>query len=132
MNESGSLFALTSPVVRGVGMGKKLGYPTINLVYPEHSDFETGVYACSASFADSQYFGVMHLGPRDTFDGVNTFEVYLFDFEDREVYGDEVHVEVFHRLREVQRFDTPEELIAQIEKDVQGARDFFVERGFIS
>lgn len=84
------LFSVTSHVIRGVGMGRDLGFPTINLVYPEHSDFETGVYACRVEFPDAEFMGVMHLGPRDTTDGVRTFEVYLLDFDDRDAYDAEV------------------------------------------
>ena len=121
------LFALTSNVIRGVGMGRRLGFPTINLVYPENSDFETGVYTCRVSFPDSEYLGVMHLGPRDTFDGVNTFEVYLLNFEDRDMYDTETHVEVFYKLRDVERFKDKDELVSQIEKDVKKAEKFFAD-----
>ena len=120
-----ALFAVTSPVIHGVGMGRQLGYPTVNLVYPENSEFGTGVYACRASFADEQYEGVMHLGPRKTFDNVETFEVFLLDFEDRELYGEECHVEVLSKLRDVQQFENKEKLVAQIEDDVKDARNFF-------
>lgn len=119
------LFAVTSDVIRGVGMGRKLGFPTINLVYPEHSEFEAGVYACHVSFPDSQYFGVMHLGPRKTLDNVETFEVHLLDFEDREMYGVETHVQVFKKLRDVEHFQNEEELVKQIEKDVKKAQKYF-------
>jgi len=119
------LFTVTSPVIKGAGMGRKIGFPTINLVYPEHSDFETGVYACRVSFPDSQYLGVMHLGPRYTFDGIETFEVYLFDFENREMYGVEAQVEVFKKLRDVEKFKDKEDLVKQVEKDIMQAKEFF-------
>lgn len=124
------LFAVTSPIVRGEGMGRTLGFPTINLVYPDFSEFETGVYTCRVSLPDEQCLGVMHLGPRDTFDGTETFEVYLLDFEDRDLYGVEAHVEVFHKLRNVEKFSSPDDLVAQIEKDVKKARKFFSEHEF--
>lgn len=119
------LFTVTSNVIRGVGMGRKIGFPTINLVYPEHSDFETGVYACRVSFPDSRYLGVMHLGPRHTFDNVDTFEVFLLNFENREMYGTEAMVEVFHKLRDIEKFKNPDELVKQIEKDIVKAGKFF-------
>lgn len=119
------LFAVTSNVIRGAGMGRKIGFPTINLVYPDHSDFETGVYCCRVSFPDCRYLGVMHLGPRHTFDNVNTFEVFLLNFENREMYGTEVVVEVFHKLRDIEKFKNPDELVKQIEKDIVKAEKFF-------
>lgn len=123
------LFSVTSNVIHGAGMGRKLGFPTINLVYPEHSDFETGVYCCRVSFPDSQYFGVMHLGPRNTFDNVKTFEIFLLDFDGRSMYGVEASVEIFYKLRDVARFENADELVKQIEKDIVAAEKFFQKEG---
>ena len=108
-------------------MGKQLGFPTINLVYPENSNFETGVYLCTAAFADSVFNGVMHLGPRPTMDDAVTFEIYLLDFDGRETYGAQVYVEVLKKLRKVKKFPNTDALVKQIKEDVKEARDFFKE-----
>ncbi|MBT6068829.1 hypothetical protein HOG48_03665 [Candidatus Peregrinibacteria bacterium] len=117
-----NIFTVTSKVIKGVGMGRRLGFPTINLVYPEHIDFGTGVYLCEVELPDEAYFGVMHLGPRETFDNVETFEVFLLNFEGGDLYGVECKVDILKKLRDVKRFENSEKLVAQIEKDIEKAQ----------
>jgi riboflavin kinase/FMN adenylyltransferase len=64
------------------------------------------------------------VGTRPTVDGGAkvVLEVYLFDF-DREIYGCYVEVHFKQRIRDEMRFQSLEELKAQIEKDVAEAKD---------
>ena len=126
------LFAITSHIIHGKGFGRTIGFPTINLMYPEHNEIESGVYVCRVELPDAVYMGAMHLGPRRTVDDETTFEVHLFDFED-DADGDlknvEAYVEVFEKLREVEKFDSPEALKDQIEVDVKNAKAYIEKYG---
>lgn len=122
MNEP--VFKITADIIRGMGMGRTIGYPTINLVYPENSDFENGVYFCRVSVGGGTFYGVMHLGPRHTLDGLKTFEIHLLDFDGGELYGMECFVEVFEKLRDVEKFDSVDALREQIGRDIQLALKF--------
>ena len=61
----------------------------------------------------------MNIGTRPTFNGQKqTLEVNIFDFEG-DLYGKQIVVEFVERLRDERRFDSPEALVAQLEKDKQ-------------
>jgi riboflavin kinase/FMN adenylyltransferase len=60
---------------------------------------------------------MMHQGPRPTFqDGRRVLEAHLFGF-DGNLYGEWVRIEWVERLRDVERFDSAEQLQAQMEND---------------
>lgn len=106
-------------VVSGRGRGKRLTVPTVNLVV-EGSAVESGVYAVFAG-AD-HYPAVMHVGPRPTFEDDFSVEVHYLQLPVVfPAMGEAVEVRVVGRLREVQRFDSPEALKKQIEKDMMAA-----------
>ena len=69
--------------------------------------------------------GVANVGQRPTVDGTRTLlEVHLFDF-DRQIYGAHVQVRFIQKIREEQRFDSLEALIAQINVDADQGKAIF-------
>jgi riboflavin kinase/FMN adenylyltransferase len=117
----GAPFLLEGTVVTGDGRGRKLGFPTANLVpsdelvSPGH-----GVYA---AFANGQPAAV-NVGVRPTFDTGRGLlvEAYLIDFEG-DLYGQTLRIAFIGRLRGERRFPGVEELIAQMHRDVEAARE---------
>ena len=73
-----------------------------------------------------EFEGVANVGIRPTVDGGSTviLETYLFDF-DKEIYGRYVEVHFKQKIRDEVRFQSLEQLKAQIEKDVVDAKKFF-------
>jgi len=65
------------------------------------------------------YYGVMHYGQRETLNLPSSLEIHLLDFEDRDLYGYEVEVEVLEKIRDVKKFESVEKLKEQIEKDIE-------------
>lgn len=117
----GAPFLLEGPVVEGDGRGRTLGFPTANivpsddLVIPGH-----GVYA---AFADGQPAAV-NVGIRPTFETGRGLlvEAYLIDFEG-DLYGKTLRIAFVARLRGEQRFPGVEDLVAQMHRDVEAARE---------
>jgi riboflavin kinase / FMN adenylyltransferase len=117
----GAPFLLEGTVVEGDERGRKLGFPTANivpsddLVCPGH-----GVYA---AFADGQPAAV-NVGIRPTFETGRGLlvEAYLIDFEG-DLYGRTLRIAFISRLRGERRFPDVEELIAQMHRDVEAARE---------
>jgi riboflavin kinase / FMN adenylyltransferase len=117
----GAPFLLEGPVVEGDGRGRTLGFPTANivpsddLVIPGH-----GVYA---AFADGQPAAV-NVGIRPTFETGRGLlvEAYLIDFEG-DLYGKTLRIAFVARLRGERRFPGVEDLVAQMHRDVEAARE---------
>jgi len=121
----GRPYAVRGVVVRGDGRGRTLGFPTANIQVDDPDKLLPleGIYAVRAALRRHGYVdGVLHLGPRPTFTGAQaTVEVHLFDF-DRDIYGEQVQVEFWARLREIRAFDSVEALIEAMHADRAAAR----------
>ena len=119
----GRNFSLSGPVVRGVERGRTLGFPTANLAVNSNQALPAdGVYATRVRTSSSIYSAVVNIGQRPTFgEKDRTVEVYLLDFEG-DLYGEEIKVELVERLRAEKKFDSADELKAQISRDVERAR----------
>ena len=104
-------------VMRGEGRGKALGFPTANLSVKQlHIGF--GVYAVEVKTGEKRFKGVLHFGPRKTFDGSVSIEVHLIGFSG-DLYGSELEVSVKGKIRNVQEFENVEALKDQIKKDIE-------------
>jgi len=126
----GRPFSLSGQVVHGTKRGKHLGFPTANLaVNTDQALPPDGVYVTRAYLGNHTYPSVTNIGRQPTFGkGTRTVEVYLLDFE-RELYGQKLKIELVKRLREEKRFPTPEELKAQISRDVEQAKSMLKKVG---
>ena len=120
----GRLYAVEGPVVRGDGRGRGLGFPTANVEVAEDMAVPAdGVYAGWLVRADrSRLPAAISVGTNPTFDGVERrVEAYALDV-DIDLYGEHVLVEFAHRLRGMVRFDSVDDLVAQMEQDVTDSR----------
>ncbi|MDY6833827.1 MAG: bifunctional riboflavin kinase/FAD synthetase [Chloroflexota bacterium] len=115
---------LNGEVVHGDSRGRTIGFPTANLeINSDQAVPANGVYATKAFVEQQVYSSVTSIGNRPTFGGLKrTIEVYLLDFQG-ELYNSKLCIELLKRLREEQRFSSKEELVAQIECDVEQARE---------
>ncbi len=119
----GRPYTVTGQVVAGHSRGKRLGFPTANLMLER--DFcvpPDGVYAGRAVLVLQKYLCAINIGRNPTFgDQEIALEVFLLDFEG-DIYGEELGLEFHHRLREEIAFASEDELVAQMRKDVRKAR----------
>lgn len=112
-------------VVHGDARGRELGFPTANLggkiegLVPSE-----GVYAGFVRINGRQYASAISVGNNPTFtpDEQSRVEAFLLDF-DEDIYGETVEVLFTHRIRGMERFDSLESLVAQMEADVLLARE---------
>lgn len=123
----GRPYSIRGRVVKGDGRGRELlAMPTANLTLddPEKLLPLEGIYAVTVS----ELGGVMHLGPRPTFEGAApTIEVHLFDF-DGDLYHQTITVEVRARIRGIEKFGRAEELAEAMQRDAIAAREILRER----
>jgi riboflavin kinase / FMN adenylyltransferase len=119
----GRPYALLGAVVRGDGRGRELGYPTLNLQLEHELVPPAGVYAVLARSAGRAYPGVLHLGPRPTFDAPEfRAECHLLQDLRTDGYGQRFAVQPVRKIRGVRRFAHPEALSRQITRDIRSAR----------
>jgi len=129
-NLIGRPFSLHGHVITGSGRGVGLGFPTANLDMDSEQALPTeGVYATWAYIDDKAYQSMTNIGKRPTFGGSQpTVEVHVPDYH-RDLYGQELKIDIIERLRGEKKFDTVEELKKQIAEDVKQGRAILDSRG---
>ena len=128
----GRPYSFSGKVVHGAKRGRQLGFPTANIHMRHERPALTGVYAVKLNLelVDGQVpislNSVANLGVRPTIAGVPKLllEVHALDFND-DLYGQHVHVQFLHKLRDEMKFDGLEALKAQIGRDVAQAKIYF-------
>jgi len=122
----GRPYQVSGPVIHGDGRGKLLGIPTANLdVWPWRVLPKAGVYACQAHIDGQLWRAVTNVGVRPTFEVGPVpprVETHVLDFA-RNLYGTEIQLDFIDRLRDEQRFPSIDALVAQIEQDIQHAKE---------
>ena len=118
-------FAIRGIVEHGDKNGRKLGYPTANLSIENYLRPKYGVYAVTGTVLSTgeRLKGAANIGVRPQFDPPKELlEPHFFDFSD-DLYGQEIEVAFHHFLRGEAKFDSLDDLTAQMEKDCDRARD---------
>ena len=120
----GYRYSLGGTVAGGRRIGRELGFPTANLALPETLLPPAGVYASLLEADGRRYAAVTNIGNNPTFGGQNVgVETFVLDAaDDMDLYGKQVRVRFVEQLRREKRFSGPEELAAQIARDVEQAR----------
>jgi len=122
----GRRFVLDGEVVSGAGRGKGLGFPTANLrTWPRLLLPGSGIYAGVAELANgAHHVAAISVGTNPTFGSEPLHaEAYLLDYEGPALNGEHLAIEFWARLRDEERFDSPEELIRAIDADVARTRE---------
>jgi riboflavin kinase/FMN adenylyltransferase len=121
----GRPFSLTGEIRTGAGRGRTILFPTLNLVPEQELQPKLGVYATETILHGHMYQSVTNVGTRPTFDGRNiTVESHLSGFSDQ-VNSGRMELRFHERLRDEQKFSGPDELRAQIARDIASAQKYF-------
>lgn len=126
-------YRLVGPVVHGWGRGRKLGFPTLNMKNPDQVIPGEGVYAGFVEIADDEQqlllehrrrAAVFSIGQARTFGDEHPLliEAHVLNGTLDDMTGKWVAMDFVARLRSQHKFSTPEELVAQIRKDCEAAR----------
>jgi riboflavin kinase/FMN adenylyltransferase len=120
----GRHYSLGGRVVRGAQRGRLIGFPTANVPIPGSRKLlpPEGVYAVRVQTPLGSYDGMLNLGARPTFEEAEpVVEAHLFD-ADVDLYGARVRIDFVARLRDTQKFNGLEALMAQLRQDAINAR----------
>jgi riboflavin kinase / FMN adenylyltransferase len=123
----GRVYSMRGRVVRGEQLGRRLGYPTANIRMRRRKLPLSGIFAVHVRGVDAENThtardAVASLGVRPTVDGTAPLlEVHVFDW-DGSLYGRELDVEFVAKIRDEEKFESLDALVAQMHHDAAAAR----------
>ena len=121
----GRPYVVEGSVVHGESRGARLGFPTANLEPRNELVPQDGVYVTEALVEGMPHPAVTNIGGRPTFEGASyAVETHLLDGPG-DLYGKPMDIRFLARLRPELKFESPQALVAQVQKDVRRARAYF-------
>ncbi len=116
----GRPFEINGIVVEGNKLGRTMGYPTANIDIQDSKKIlpGCGAYVVQIGLHGQVYRGMMNIGfnPTHNLQENESVEVHILDFNDT-LYGEKLKIEVLAKIREEKKFNSPEELKAQLKRD---------------
>src|SRR5690606_2464600 len=124
-------FELNGIIIKGQQLGRSIGFPTANIKILH--DYKLipgdGAYAVSVNLEEEMYQGMLNIGNRPTVNGLEkTVEVNVFDFSG-DLYDKRLTIGFQIFLRSEKKFNSLDDLKAQLEKDKMAAKAYFAEFG---
>jgi len=120
----GYRYFIEGKVVSGRKEGHIFGYPTVNLdIKKEFSHLKKGVYCTITYIDDKSFLSVTNVGSHPTMKDLSSnIETYIIDFNGN-LYGRNIKIEFDSYIREIQQFNSVDDLYKQIALDVQKAKE---------
>jgi len=123
----GYKYSFTGEVVEGKKLGRTIGFPTANIKVSE--DFKLlpadGVYAVMVEIEGQSSYGMMNIGAQPTFNIQHkALEVNILNFNE-DIYSKKITVILFHKLRNVTKFENVNALIYQLQVDRDSTKKYF-------
>lgn len=122
----GYAYEINGKVIRGNQIGRTMGVPTVNLNFDEAKLIPAkGVYYSSIVFDGSEYKSITNIGTKPTIkdDFAINAETFIYDFEG-DLYGKNITVKLHAFKRPEKKFNSFEELEAQIKADIEDGKSF--------
>ncbi|MCX7548480.1 bifunctional riboflavin kinase/FAD synthetase [Xanthomarina sp. F1114] len=127
----GSNFILSGKVVKGKGLGNTIGFPTANIFIKENYKLipKQGVYIVKTTIDKQPVYGMMNIGYNPTIDSNNeqSIEVHFFNFNQL-IYNQSLVIQLLDRIRDEQKFESVNELKAQLERDKETSLKYIAEQ----
>jgi len=121
----GHSYTVKGIVTKGKQIGRTLGFPTINIIPGKIKVLPpNGVYIMKVYLLGQAYDGIANVGYNPTVSGdVKKIETHIFNFS-KDVYGEDAVVEFLAYIRPETKFNSLEELAAQLKKDKECALEY--------
>jgi riboflavin kinase/FMN adenylyltransferase len=126
----GRPYAMLARVKHGEMIGRKIGFPTANLIRENVVILPSGIYCADMSIGHKKKHGVFYIGTKPSFKRVHrdvVLEAHILDYAG-DLYGKRICVEFLHKIRDDKRFVDVKDLTEEIAHDVKQARIFFRKR----
>jgi riboflavin kinase/FMN adenylyltransferase len=126
----GHPFSVFLPVTDGRKLGRKIGTPTMNQIFPENCAVPRfGVYACLCHIEGKVYRGIANVGIRPTITEETKLtgcETHILDYSGN-LYGKKIRVDFCQFIREERKFASVDELVSEIKQNIAQIREYFGE-----
>lgn len=122
----GYRFMLTGTVIKGKKLGRQINFPTANIEIDNDYKLipKQGAYIVSATIDGVLVYGMMNIGVNPTVNGTKeSIEVHFFNF-DKDLYSQEIQIDLIDRIRDEQKFESVEALKNQLLKDKKIALNY--------
>ena len=117
----------TGKVVKGKELGRKLDFPTANIIIDDNICLKNGVYLTRACYNGTSYCSISNVGHNPTFNSKSRIiETHILDF-DENIYDKSINIQFIEFIRGEIKFNTIEELKTRVLQDINTAREFFNE-----
>lgn len=115
----GRNYFLQGEVIHARKIGRTIGFPTANLEVDENLIVpKNGIYAVKVYLKNREFYGATNIGYNPTVNGKTlSIETHILDFEE-DIYGDTIKIEFLNRIRDEKKFNSLDELKAQLKQDV--------------
>ena len=121
-------YSMEGIVENGMHLGRKMGFPTVNLYPPKEKLMPPyGVYYSDVFYDGCMYHGITNIGVKPTVQQTKRVnaETYLYDF-DRDIYGKKIRLELLKFKRPEQKFQDLAGLQKQLRQDVEDGKHWFM------
>lgn len=119
-------FFYEGEVEKGLGNGKKFGMPTANVKYPKDKiPVPEGIYYSYVIYDNQRLPSLTSVSSNPTLNAEEvTYETYIYNF-DKDIYGEEIFVEIIEKFRDPIKFESIDKLIEQLEEDKETGKKYF-------
>jgi len=126
----GRPYSIQGKVIEGDKIGRTIDFPTANIevIFKHKLIPSEGIFAVKIIVDDAYYNGMLNIGYRPTFGGTQKrMEVHIFDF-DQNIYGKEITIEFYDKIRSEIKFQNVGALKAQLTQDKQNALEILTKK----
>lgn len=121
----GHTFTISGKVVKGMQLGRKLGFPTANIEYDSLEKIipKNGVYYTITKIKDKEHVSITNIGTKPSVQKSSTIsiETHILDYK-QSIYGQNISIIFYDRIRNEIKFNKIQDLIDQITKDIEIVR----------
>lgn len=117
-------YTITGCVIEGQKIGRKIGFPTANILLPQNKIvpyfgiYKVNVFILNDQFKNQKFQGLLYVGPRPVINNYKiSIEVWIKEFNN-EIYYQPIKVELLKFIRKIKKFRNLNEMVKQIEKDI--------------